>query len=335
MSKVRFGVVGFGHIGVRHVQVIEQDENAELVAVGEIDEEKRKKLQEMMPDVHVYSDYLKMVDVEELDVVSICTPHGLHYEMSLELSRKKIHSLVEKPMALSSDQCDEMIRVAIENEVKVFVVKQNRYNKPIALTKSAIDVGKLGKLFMCQCNVFWNRQPEYYKKSNWRGSKELEGGALFTQVSHFIDLLIWYMGDLQDARTYIDTLYHQIGIEDTGVSILKFQSGALGSLNWTNNVYNINYEGSLTFFGEKGTIKIGGKYLNKIDFWDVQGYPMPEQVDFDDKPNDYGAYKGSSSNHDKVISAVSRKLLDQRIHVVEGDEGIKTIQAIEKIYSNG
>jgi predicted dehydrogenase len=186
---------------------------------------------------------------------------------------------------------------------------------------------------MVKADVLWNRRQEYYSGSSWRGRRLLEGGALFTQVSHFIDLLIWWCGDVVEAHTLTTTANHRIEIEDNGAAALRFTSGTLGALSWTTCVYKKNYEGSITVIGEKGTIKIGGEYLNKIDFWDVEDYPMPQEIDFVDTPNEYGTYQGTSSNHDKVIRDVAARLLRERHHVVEGDEGIRAIQAIEKIYS--
>ncbi len=187
---------------------------------------------------------------------------------------------------------------------------------------------------MVVCNVLWNRHEGYYRDSNWRGKKELEGGALYTQVSHFLDLMIWWFGDVVQASSQIATFSHNIEIEDNGTSRMVFDSGVMGSLNWSTSVYNKNYEGSITILGENGTIKIGGQYLNKIDFWDVQSMPLPEDIAFVDKPNSYGKYQGTSSNHDKVINEVVSDLLFERHNTVEGDEGIKTIQAIEMIYAS-
>ena len=193
------------------------------------------------------------------------------------------HVIVEKPMALNSDDCDKMNKVSKETGKKLIIVKQNRFNNPIRVVTHALEEKRLGKIFMVQCNVFWNRNEEYYSESDWRGFKKLEGGALYTQVSHFIDLLIWWFGDVSEAKTMIDTLHHQIEIEDVGVSALRFESGIIGSLAWTTNVYNKNFEGSITIIGEKGTIKIGGRYLNTIEFWDVKSYPLPVDGDFKDR----------------------------------------------------
>jgi len=333
-TKIKFAVVGCGSIGKRHVAVIDAENKAELVALCDINPTPANELSQLYGNVPVFNSYTEMLAHTHADIISICTPHGLHASMTLEAAKAKKHILVEKPMALHLDDCKEMIQAAKENQVELFVVKQNRYNKPIALTKKALDEGKLGKVFMVQCNVMWNRHQEYYAQSGWRGSIELEGGALHTQVSHFLDLLIWWFGNLTEAKTITDTLNHDIEIEDCGVSALRFESGVIGSLLWTTCVYNKNYEGSITVIGEKGTIKVGGKYLNEIEFWDVQSYPLPENIEFNDLPNNYGKYQGSSSNHDKTVQNIIGKLLNERHMVVEGDEGMKTIEAIDKIYDS-
>lgn len=329
--KIKFAVVGCGSIGKRHVAVIDAESAADLVAICDINESKCKELSALY-NVPYYTDINRLLDEVDVDIVNIATPHGLHSSMSIEVSKRGKHSLVEKPMALFPEDCRRMIDAANENNVKLFVVKQNRYNTPISLAKTAIEEKKLGKLFMVQCNVMWNRHQEYYDESDWRGFLKLEGGALHTQVSHFIDLLIWCFGDLVEAKTITDTMNHNIEIEDCGVSALKFSSGVIGSLLWTTCVYNKNFEGSITIIGEKGTIKIGGKYLNKIEFWDVQSYPLPEGIDFEDQPNNYGKYQGTSSNHDKLIHHLVEQFNFRRKGVVEGEEAIKSIEAIEKIY---
>jgi predicted dehydrogenase len=334
MEKIKFAVIGCGSIGQRHVAVIDAEPNAELVAICDVDKAKCNKLSSLYKDVKVYSEYKKLLAEKNIDIVNICTPHGLHAQMAIDAANAKKNILVEKPMALTVTDCKKMITAAKKNKVELMVMKQNRFNVPIALTKQAIDSGRLGKIFMVQANVMWNRHQEYYSSSNWRGKKSLEGGSLHTQVSHFIDLMIWWFGDVVSAYTNLDTKNHKIEIEDCGISSVIFASGVMGSIFWTTCVYNKNYEGSLTIIAENGTIKIGGQYLNKIEFWDVKSMPLPENISFTDKPNEYGKYQGTSSNHDKVVSEVIKKLLHERHHVVEGDEGIKTIEAIEMIYKN-
>ena len=332
MEEVKFAVVGCGHIGKRHVAVIDAEPEANLVAICDVDQAKLEVLQKQYPGVACYTNYEQMLAETGVQVVCICTPHGLHALMSIQAAYAKKHILVEKPMALTTLESEKMISAARENGVKLFVVKQNRYNTPILLTTQALEEQRLGKVFMVQCNVMWNRHQAYYEQSSWRGKKHLEGGALQTQVSHFLDLLVWWFGSIREAKTIMDTLNHAIEIEDCGVSALRFESGVIGSLFWTTCVYNVNYEGSITIIGEKGTIKIGGKYLNEIEFWDVQSFPMPTQLEFDDRPNEYGSYQGSSSNHDKLIHSLVDQIIHSRKGVVEGEEGIKSIQAIETIY---
>ncbi|MFK7971524.1 MAG: Gfo/Idh/MocA family protein [Bacteroidia bacterium] len=333
MDPVKFAVVGCGNIGKRHLAVIDADERAEIDAICDNVPETAAHFSELYEIPKSFTDYTKMLAETDANIISICTPHGLHAEMTIAAAEAGKHILVEKPMALSVEDCNRMIAAAKANNVELMVVKQNRYNKPIALARKAIEEGKLGKVYLVECNVLWNRHAGYYNDSNWRGSKDLEGGALHTQVSHFIDLLIWWFGDVVSAKTSIQTQMQPIEIEDTGITALQFSSGVMGNLVWTTCVYNKNYEGSITIVGEKGTIKIGGRYLNQIDFWDVQSYPLPENIEFDDKPNSYGKYQGTSSNHDKVVSNVIARLLNERHDVVEGDEGIKTIEAIEMIYA--
>jgi len=334
-DNIRFAVVGCGSIGKRHLAVINEDPRAELVAFCDIDPAVCLEFSALYPDVPSFTDYSEMLAAAQCQVVNICTPHGLHAPMAIEAAQAKCNILVEKPMALVTADCDAMIAAAEANGVQLMVVKQNRFNVPIALTKMALDSGRMGRIFMVQANVLWNRFQGYYQDSPWRGSRELEGGALHTLVSHFLDLLIWWFGDVTDAKANIATKNHDIEIEDCGMALLQFDSGVMGSLNWTTCVYNKNYEGSITIIGEYGTIKIGGQYLNKIEFWDVRSLPLPEDTAFVDKPNAYGKYQGTSSNHDKVIDSVVAELLHERHNVVEGDEGIKSIAAIQMIYDAG
>jgi predicted dehydrogenase len=330
--KVKFAVVGCGHIGKRHLSVIEADPDAQLVAFCDVDQDKLTIYTDLYPDARPYTDYEKMLRDSDADVIAICTPHGLHSIMSIQAAYAGKNILVEKPMALTSIESERMIAAAAENQVRLYVVKQNRYNRPILLTKRALDEGRLGRPLMVQCNVVWNRNDAYYAQSSWRGNRHLEGGALQTQVSHFIDLMVWWFGEITQAKTIMDTLNHQIQIEDCGSSALRFESGVVGSLLWTTCAYRQNYEGSLTIIAEKGLIKIGGKYLNEIEHWDVEDYPQPTGLNLDDQPNDYGSYQGSSSNHDKLIHELIEQLVERREGVVEGGEGLKTIRAIERIY---
>ncbi len=332
MNKVKFAVVGCGSIGKRHIAVLDADPEAQLVAICDLDEKRAKELSELYEGVPFYTNYQEMLKQIDADVINVVTPHALHKAMSIDALHAGFNVLVEKPMALTVEDCKVMNEASKASGKKLWVVKQNRHNVPVRLAKQAISEGRLGKIFMVKCDILWNRYQGYYDESPWRGKIEEEGGALFTQASHFIDLLIWWCGDIVEVKAHAETQNHHIQTEDSGVAILRFDSGAIGSLVWTTCVYHKNFEGSITIIGEKGTIKIGGQYLNKMEYWDVEGYPLPEGIEFNDKPNAYGKYQGTSSNHDKVIKAIISSIRNESDETVAGIEGIRSIDASEQIY---
>lgn len=332
MKTVRFAVVGCGNIGSRHLAVLDAEENARIAGFCDADPARRARYSELYVDTPVFESLDDLLRGCDADVINICTPHHLHAEQALRVIAAGKHVLVEKPMALRVEDADRMIAAARDAGVMLMVMKQNRYNLPVVLTKNALDGNHFGRLLMAQCNVVWNRYDGYYNQSPWLGRKGLEGGALFTQVSHFIDLLGWLCGEIVDAGGHIETKNHQIEIEDCGSAWLRFENGVLGSLFWTTCAYNRNYEGSITLLGERGIAKIGGEYLNRIEHWDVEGAPLADNVEWVDRPNSYGKYQGSSSNHDKVIRDVIRAVNREECGVVSGEEGRRTVRAIEMIY---
>ena len=332
MEIKRFGIIGCGHIGKRHAAVLDQYEYANLKSVCDIRVGEAQTQADLYGKMSVHKAYEELLK-EDIDVVTICTPHHLHKPMTLAALKAGKHVVVEKPMTLSAKDAAEMSQAAKDAGLKLFVVKQNRYNVPIELADEAIKNNRLGKIYKVHCNVLWNRHQAYYNQSDWRGSLETEKGALFTQASHFIDILVWWFGKVTEAKTVMATQAHDIEIEDCGQSSVMFESGVIGSISWTTNVYNKNYEGSITIIGENGTIKIGGGYLNKVEYWDVKSHPIPDNVSFVDKPNDYGKYQGSSSNHHRVMEEVVKELSGEKSNIVEGYEGELSIAAIETIYN--
>lgn len=305
-----------------------------MVAICDLDEARCREQSALYNKIPWYTDFDAMLSDIDADVIDIVTPHALHAPMAIKACKKGFHVLVEKPMALSVSDCEAMNSEAKEHNVKLWVVKQNRFNVPVKLAKEAIDKGMLGRIFMIKCDILWNRYQGYYDDSPWRGKLKEEGGALFTQASHFIDLLVWWCGDVESVNGHMETQNHKIETEDSGAAVIKFTSGTIGSLVWTTCVHNKNYEGSITIIGEHGTIKIGGMYMNRIEFWDVEGYPLQEGVEYTDKPNSYGKYQGTSSNHDKVVAALIANLRGEGQEVVDGYEGMRSIAAIEKIYDS-
>ncbi len=330
MKKIKFIIIGCGRIGERHAKHISK--YGQLVAVCDIDKIKADRFSEMFNVNKFYNIndlFKKRVDA---DVVSICTPNGLHSEHSIISLSKGYHVLCEKPMALSVKDCGEMIMTAEENNRRLFIVKQNRFNPPVKKIKELIDNHQLGKIFSFQLSCFWNRNNDYYKNS-WKGSKDLDGGTLFTQFSHFIDLLFWMFGDVESVKSLINNFNHKkiIDFEDTGVAVLKFKNGVIGTLNYNVNSFNKNMEGSLTIFGEKGTVKIGGQYLNELEYQDIYDFKI-KNLPKGNKPNNYGNYQGSMSNHDLVYKNLISVLTNNDKISTNSFEGLKTIEIIEKIY---
>ena len=218
---------------------------------------------------------------------------------------------------------------------RLFIVKQNRFNPPVQAVKDAIDGGKFGNIFSVQLNCFWNRNFAYYQNSDWKGTKELDGGTLYTQFSHFIDLLYWMIGDVEEVKTFIQNYAHQevIDFEDTGVISLRFKNGVLGTINYTVNAYAKNMEGSITIFGEKGTVKVGGQYLNKLEYQSIESAEIGTLRE-GNPANEYGEYQGSMSNHDRVYENLIDVLQKGGSIATNGLEGLKTVEIIEKIYQS-
>lgn len=326
---VNFGVIGCGKIGNRHVNILESMDGVRILGVADIIKERAKKAA-LSCNAHAFEDYKELLKIPEIDIVNICTPTGLHAQMSIDTLNARKHVLCEKPMCLKIGDADKIIEIARKNNKKFFVVKQNRFNLPIKILKDALDKEMFGKLYSINANVIWNRRPEYYKEEPWRGTKLLDGGALATQASHFIDIVQWIGGKVKSIYAKTHTFLHDIETEDSGAIILKFESGALGMMYYTTCAYNKNIEGSLTVLGAKGSAKIGGEYLNKIEHWNVEGYPLPAKSEENYPPNDYGNYRGSSSKHDFVFREVIKKIIgDDNANIVDAIEGRKTVEIIE------
>ena len=329
-QKIQFGIIGCGRIAQRHAEHI--NNKGKLVAVCDIVKSKADELAKLYGAKAYYSVEDMLANVEEMDVIAVCSPNGLHAEHALMGLNAGFHVLCEKPMAIHVRDCEEMIKAAERSNNLLFAIKQNRYNPPVAAVKKIIDEGRLGRIMSLQLNCFWNRNADYYHNS-WKGTLKLDGGTLFTQFSHFIDLLYWMIGDIKNVQAYTRNFTHEgiIEFEDTGVVILEFENGAIGSINYTVNSHEKNMEGSLTLFGEKGTVKIGGQYLNELEYQDIEGYKI-ENLPQGNRPNNYGNYTGSMSNHDKVYDNVIDVLQNDGVMTTSAYEGLKTVEIIEKIY---
>ena len=326
-----FAIIGCGRISNRHAEQISKVGNVK--AVCDIIPECANILAHQYNATPYYSLEELIAAEPAIDVVIICTPNGLHAAHAIKALQAGMHVLCEKPLCIHVADGEAMIRAAKNNGRNLFVVKQNRYNPPIIFLKNLLDKGSLGKIFSFQVNCFWNRPPAYY--DGWKGKKKLDGGTLFTQFSHFIDLVYWLLGDVKEVARISQNYAHPgIEFEDTGMISFRMHSGAIGAMNYTVNAHSKNMEGSLTVFGELGTIKIGGQYLNELEYFDVHNMEQPVLAK-GNPANGYGFYQGSMSNHDKVYTNLLQVLEDPAHMFASGEEGLKTVEIIERIYQGG
>jgi predicted dehydrogenase len=334
MEKLKFAIIGCGRIAQRHAEHI--NNLAQLSAVCDIKSDKAKEFGQKYR-CNYYTDIDELLNNEvNVDVISICTPNGLHAEHTIKALKSGKHVLVEKPMALSVRECESMIKASEDSNNRLFVVKQNRFNPPIQALKKVLDENRLGKILSVQLNCFWNRNEDYYKSSDWKGKKKLDGGTLFTQYSHFIDLLYWLFGNVRDVSAFLQNSNHRdiIEFEDSGVVILKFENDIIGTINYTVNSFRKNMEGSLTVFGTNGTVKVGGQYLNVLEYQEIENYQIKD-IPKSGPANNYGSYQGSMSNHDKVYENVIDVLVNKGTITTNFLDGLKTVQIIEEIYKRG
>lgn len=331
--KIKFAVIGCGHIGKRHAEMISRNEESELVALIDVKKKDELNIENFnVPLFSSLSDFLKAgIDV---DVINIATPNGFHAAQALECLEAKKHVVIEKPMALNKQDAEKVIFKALHVHKHVFAVMQNRYSPPSVWIKDLIDSDKLGKIFMVQLNCYWNRDDRYYKKDSWHGKKDLDGGTLFTQFSHFIDIMYWLFGDMENIQGKFNDFNHATltDFEDSGFVSFDFVNGGMGSLNFSTSVWNQNLESSMTIIAENGSVKIGGQYMDKVEYCHVKDYTMPDLAPTN-PGNDYGAYKGSAQNHNYVIENVVDVLNDRGPITTNALEGLKVVDIIEKIYN--
>ncbi|MBU2020466.1 MAG: Gfo/Idh/MocA family oxidoreductase [Bacteroidetes bacterium] len=331
-DKVKFAVIGAGHIGKRHAEMISREAESELVAF--VDSRSMEECGAQDFGVPFFSTVEELLASGlDIDVVNICTPNGLHAKQSLLALEAKKHVVCEKPMGLSKENCERVIFKSLQMSKHVFCVMQNRYSPPSEWIKSVIDEGVLGKIFMVQLNCYWNRDDRYYKKGGWKGTADLDGGTLYTQFSHFIDIMYWLFGDIDNIQGKFADFSHKnsTDFEDSGFVNFDFINGGMGSINYSTAVANQNLESSLTIIGEKGSVKIGGQYMNEVEVCNITDYEMPVLKEAN-PANDYGHYKGSAANHNYVIQNVIDTLKGRTSATTNALEGLKVVEIIERIY---
>ncbi|GHA57658.1 Gfo/Idh/MocA family protein [Pontibacter akesuensis] len=334
--KIKFAVVGLGHIGKRHAEMILRNEECELIALVDTKDKSELNLTSEASSIPFYNSIEELVQsAADVDVINIATPNGYHASQAMQCLEARKHIVVEKPMALTRQDAEKVIFKALHVHKHVFAVMQNRYSPPSAWIKELIESGKLGKVFMVQLNCYWNRDERYYKTESWHGKKDLDGGTLFTQFSHFIDIMYWLFGDIQNIKAKFSDFNHQhlTDFEDSGFVSFDFVNGGMGSLNYSTSVWGQNLESSMTIIAEHGSVKIGGQYMNEVEYCHIKDYQMPELAPTN-PGNDYGAYKGSAQNHHYVIENVVDTLKGRNTITTNALEGLKVVDIIERIYAS-
>jgi predicted dehydrogenase len=329
---IKFAVIGQGHIGKRHAEMIRRNPDSQLVAVCDILPKEQVGLENI--EVPYFRSIDELLDSDlDIDVVNICAPNGFHAEYAIKALEKKHHVVLEKPIALTKHDAEQIVFKSLQVSRHVFCVMQNRYSPPSVWLKQIVTEKRLGDIYMVQLNCYWNRDERYYKKGNWHGTADLDGGTLFTQFSHFIDIMYWLFGDITNIRGNFHDFSHQslTDFEDSGVVTFDFVNGGMGSLNYSTSVWDTNLESSIIIVGEKGTVKVSGQYMNEVEYCHIKDYEMPTLAP-SNPPNDYGAYKGSAQNHHYVIQNVVEKLQENGSITTNVLEGLKVIDIIERMY---
>jgi UDP-N-acetyl-2-amino-2-deoxyglucuronate dehydrogenase len=327
--KIRLGLVGCGRISKNHFDSIDQyADDIQLVAVCDSDRSVLKNHQDKY-GVAGYSNMEDMLEKENLDVVSLCTPSGQHPQQTILAANHKVNVITEKPMATRWTDGVEMVKACDKARVRLFVVKQNRRNTTLQLLKRAVDEGRFGRIYMVNINVFWTRPQEYYDMGKWRGTWELDGGAFMNQASHYVDLIDWLIGPVEKIQAMTGTLARDIEVEDTGVLNIKWRNGALGSMNVTMLAYPKNYEGSITILGETGTVRIGGMAVNEIQTWDFS-----DEQDYD-KSVQQASYETTSVygfGHPLYYKNVIDVFRGESEQETDGREGLRSLEVLIAAY---
>ena len=330
---LKFALVGCGRIAKRHSELLGNNEilSAQLTAVCDTDYSKALSIGELFK-VPSYDDMDKMMQNEDIDVVVVLTPSGLHAKNVINLAKYQKHIMVEKPMALTIDDADAMIKACDENNCKLFIIKQNRFNVPVVKLREALEANRFGKLILGTVRVRWARHQKYYDQDKWRGTWAMDGGVLTNQASHHIDMLEWMMGDVESVFAKASTALAKIEVEDTAIVTLKFKNGALGIIEATTATRPVNLEGSISILGEKGTVVIGGFAVNEVVSWIFE---KEEKEDLEvlkkysvNPPNVYGF--GHKAYYDHVVDCV----LKGSNNLVDGLQGRKSIELINAIYES-
>lgn len=330
--KIKFAVLGAGHIGKRHAEVIFRNAESNLIAIIDIDHSKKHIAEQF--DIPFFNSLESFLESKlSVDVINIASPNFLHAPQAKKVLENNINVLIEKPMTLNIHDAEELIHIAEERKLKIFTVMQNRYSPPAQWLKNIVSNDILGKVYMVQMNCFWNRDERYYTKDSWHGKLASDGGVLYTQFSHFIDTLYWLLGDLRLVNSKLFNFNHQHTTEfdDSGIALLESKNGTQININFSTSLYDQNMESSVTIIAEKGSVKVGGQYMNRVEYCHIKDYQLPH-LEATQPSNNYGAYQGSAQNHDFVIQNVNDVLLRGAEIMTNGEDGLAVVRIIQEIY---
>ncbi|MET4105262.1 Gfo/Idh/MocA family oxidoreductase [Hymenobacter sp. UYP22] len=335
LSPVRFVICGVGHIGRRHAALVARHPEAQLVALVDARPELAAELTHAFPGVPFYAsleEYLAQGPAAE--VLTVATPNGLHAAQAQQALRAGLHVVIEKPMALRTTDAQAVVDTAQQSGRLVFGVMQNRYSPPAAWLKQVVSEGRLGQVHLVQLNCFWNRDERYYTPGSWHGTRALDGGTLFTQFSHFVDLLYWVFGDITNVSARFRNFNHQhlTEFEDSGLLLFDLVGGGSGTLQYSTAVWDRNLESSLTVVAEHGSLRLGGQYMDKVEYCHLRDYQLPE-LPPTNPANQYGNYQGSAANHVHVIDNVVDTLRQRGQATTNALEGLKVVEMIERMYA--
>jgi UDP-N-acetyl-2-amino-2-deoxyglucuronate dehydrogenase len=329
-EPLNFGLIGCGRVAPRHAESLRNLDGACLAAVADVQESRARRFAHDY-GTEAYTDYRRLLDRPDIDVITICTPSGLHAGMAIAALQAGKHVLVEKPMALALSDADAMLAASRAARRKLGVVLQNRYNPPMQDLRRAVDEGRLGRLLLGNATVRWYRPQEYYE-DGWHGTWAMDGGALMNQSIHHIDALQWLLGEPASVTAYTATLAHRMEAEDTGIALIRFRSGALGVVEGSTITYPENLEGSVALFGEHGSVKIGGTALNRKVLWKIQCELEHEREllvrDQVDPPSVYGY------SHQAVIADMAAAVREDREPKTHGVEARKSVALVLAMYES-
>lgn len=332
-KMLNFALVGCGRIAKRHSELLglNQINNANLIAVCDVIEEKAQKIGNEF-NTPYYTDMDKMMQSETIDIVVVLTPSGLHAKHVVNLANYGKHIMVEKPMALTIKDAENMIYACDKNNIKLFIIKQNRFNVPVVKLREALELGRFGKLVLGTVRVRWARHQAYYDQDEWRGTWAMDGGVLTNQASHHVDMLEWMFGDVESVFAKMTTALADIEAEDTAIVTLKFKNGALGIIEATTATRPRDLEGSISVLGEKGTVVIAGFAVNKMETWQFEETQKEDATIIDkysvNPPNVYGF--GHQAYYEHVVDC----LISNGLNLVDGLQGRKSIELINAIYES-